>query len=81
MKSHIQPLHQEFSQLRMELQRLRQNDPHFANLVAQFDQLDARIERIENGMEPLDELSLERMKRSLRVYRDSVARHFRRSLG
>lgn len=81
MKSNAQIFPQEFPQLRMELQRLRQNDSHFARLVEQFDGLDARIERVENGMERLDELSLGRLKRSRQVYRDTLARHFDRARG
>ncbi|MDG1583367.1 DUF465 domain-containing protein [Pseudomonas sp. GOM6] len=81
MKSPLQVLPQEFSQLRAELQRLRQNDSHFARLVEQFDELDARIERVENSMECLDELSLGRLKRSRQVYRDTLARHFDRARG
>lgn len=81
MKSHPQSLPQELPQLRMELQRLRQNDIHFARLVEQFDVLDARIERVENGLERLDELSLGRLKRTRLVYRDTLSRHFRRAIG
>lgn len=81
MKSNAQVFSQEFPQLRMELQRLRLNDSHFGRLVEQFDGLDARIERIENGMERLDELSLGRLKRSRQVYRDTLARHFARARG
>ncbi|MDD0844486.1 YdcH family protein [Pseudomonas sp. Gutcm_11s] len=81
MKSNAQIFPQELPRLRMELQRLRQNDIHFARLVEQFDVLDARIERIESGMERLDELSLGRLKRSRQVYRDTLARHFHRAIG
>ncbi|MBB2495372.1 YdcH family protein [Aquipseudomonas ullengensis] len=79
MKSQRQLVPQEFSELRMEMQRMRQRDSHFAYLVEQFDALDARLERAESGMERIDELSLGRLKRSRQVYRDTLAHHFKRA--
>lgn len=80
MKLHHPGLPSELPRQRLELQRLRQRDAHFARLVEQFDVLDARIERVENGMECLDEPALGRLKRSHQVYRDTLARHFRRCI-
>ncbi|MBC9252279.1 hypothetical protein A9179_18570 [Pseudomonas alcaligenes] len=81
MKAQAQSLPQAFPELRWKMQQMRQNDSHFAYLIEQFDALDARIERVANGLERIDELALGRLKRSRKVYRDTLARHFKRATG
>lgn len=81
MKSEASPLPQELPRLREELQRLRLNDKHFAQLVDTFDGLDARVERIENGLERLDDIALGRLKRARLQSRDELASQFRRATG
>lgn len=81
MKSERNLLPQELPKLREELQRLRLNDQYFAQLVETFDELDTRVERIENGLERLDEIGLGHLKRARLQSRDELASQFRRATG
>lgn len=81
MKSERHSRPQEFPMLRTEMQRLRQTNQQFARMVEAFDALDARIERIDYGIERVDDLSFERLKRLHRQSRDELARQFYRYLG
>lgn len=52
------PLVHDFAELRDELQRLRQSDEHFARQAEEYEALDKRICRIEEGIELLDDVVL-----------------------
>ena len=52
------PLVHDFPELRNELQRLRQSDEQFSRLAEEYEALDKRICRIEDGIELLDDVAL-----------------------
>lgn len=75
------PLVQDFPELRAELQRLRQGDEHFARQAEEYEDLDKRICRIEDGIELLDEAALGRLKQDRVALKDELARQLKRAAG
>lgn len=75
------PLVQDFPELRGELQRLRQEDQHFARQAEEYEALDKRICRVEDGIELLDEAALGRLKQERVTLKDDLARQLKRASG
>lgn len=75
------PLVQDFPELRAELQRLRRDDQRFAQQAEEYEVLDKRICRIEDGIELLDEASLGRLKHARVALKDDLARQLKRAAG
>ena len=75
------PLVQDFPELRGELQRLRQEDQHFARRAEEYEALDKRICRIEDGVETLDDAALTALKQERVTLKDDIARDLRRASG
>jgi|KBSSwiStaDraftv2_1062776.scaffolds.fasta_scaffold2790102_1 uncharacterized protein YdcH (DUF465 family) len=68
------PLAQDFPELRDTLHALRAQDHHFARLCNEYEELDKRICRIEDDIEPtgdevLTHLKQERVTRKDELYR------------
>ncbi|WP_278956282.1 YdcH family protein [Aquipseudomonas alcaligenes] len=75
------PLIQDFPELRAELQRLRQEDSHFARQAEAYEALDKRICRIEDGIETLDGDALSLLKQDRVTLKDDLARQLKRAAG
>jgi uncharacterized protein YdcH (DUF465 family) len=75
------PLIKDFPELRAELQRLRQDDHEFAQLAEEYEVLDKRICRIEDGIELLDDTALSLLKQARVGLKDNLARRLKRAAG
>lgn len=75
------PLVHDFPELRQELQRLRQQDAQFARQADEYEVLDKRICRIEDGVELLDDVTLQALKLSRVALKDDLARQLKRASG
>jgi hypothetical protein len=68
------PLMNDFPELRETLHELRQSDNHFARVAGEYEELDKRICRVEDGIDMLDEDSLNALKVQRVGLKDDVAR-------
>ena len=68
------PLIKDFPELRESLHQLRQSDADFARLATEYEVLDKRICRIEEGTELLAEDALNALKRQRVEFKDQVAK-------
>lgn len=75
------PLIHDFPEHRAELQRLRQDDAQFARQAEEYEALDKRICRIEDGVETLDDAALTALKQERVTLKDDIARDLRRASG
>ena len=75
------PLVHDFPELRNELQRLRQSDEQFSRLAEEYEALDKRICRIEDGIELLDDVALSALKLNRVAMKDELARQLKRAAG
>ncbi|MCY1550454.1 hypothetical protein D9M68_867100 [compost metagenome] len=75
------PLIKDFPELRSALHELRLADPDFARLASEYEALDKRICRIEDGAEPLAAAALSSLKQQRVALKDEVARRLKRSAG
>ncbi len=75
------PLVQDFPELRAELHALRQGDAGFARLAEEYEALDKRICRIEDGVETLNDEALSVLKQQRVALKDQVARQLKKSVG
>ncbi|MBH3341800.1 DUF465 domain-containing protein [Pseudomonas mendocina] len=75
------PLIHDFSEDREALQRLRQEDALFARQAEEYEALDKRICRIEDGIELLDDVSLQALKLNRVALKDELARQLKRASG
>ena len=66
------PLLAEFPQLREQLHARKQTDQHLARLAEEYEQLDKRIVRVENGAESLPDASLEDLKKQRLRLKDEL---------
>lgn len=67
------PLVHDFPELRAELHALRQSDPAFASLAEEYEALDKRICRVEDGIEVLADDALSALKQQRVELKDRVA--------
>ena len=75
------PLVHDFPELRSELQHLRQHDEHFARQAEEYEALDKRICRVEDGIELLDDVTLGALKLNRVAMKDALARQLKRASG
>jgi uncharacterized protein YdcH (DUF465 family) len=68
------PLVHDFPEQRAELRDLRQTDPDFARLADEYEALDKRICRVEDGVELLADDALALLKRERVDLKDQVAK-------
>ncbi|MDM8350942.1 YdcH family protein [Pseudomonas sp. sp1636] len=67
------PLAHDFPEQRAELHALRQTDPDFARLADEYEALDKRICRVEDGVELLADDALTALKRERVELKDQLA--------
>lgn len=75
------PLIKDFPELREQLHELRQDDRQFAQLADEYEALDKRICRIEEGSELLGDAALAGLKQSRVALKDDLARRLKRAAG
>ena len=75
------PLIKDFPEFRGELQRLRREDEGFSRQSDEYEVLDKRICRIEEGTELLDDTALSQLKQSRVQLKDDLARQLKRASG
>jgi uncharacterized protein YdcH (DUF465 family) len=75
------PLIKDFPELRAELHSLRQGDEEFARLAEEYEVLDKRICRIEEGSELLDDAALGLLKQARVGLKDHLAGRLKRAAG
>lgn len=75
------PLIKDFPEKREQLQKLRQEDPTFARKADEYEALDKRICRIEDGIELLDDVTLSALKLNRVAMKDELARQLKRAAG
>ena len=75
------PLVKDFPEKREQLQKLRQEDPAFARKADEYEALDKRICRIEDGIELLDDVTLSALKLNRVALKDELARQLKRASG
>jgi len=67
------PLIADFPEMREQLSELRQNDHHFARLAEEYEAIDKQICRVEDGVEMLDDASLNALKLDRVARKDVLA--------
>lgn len=75
------PLIKDFPELREQLHHLRQDDAEFARLAEEYEALDKRICRIEEGSELLDDAGLGLLKQARVGLKDQLACRLKRAAG
>ncbi len=75
------PLIKDFPEKREQLQKLRQEDPAFARKADEYEALDKRICRVEDGVETLDDTALNALKQERVTMKDDIARDLKRASG
>lgn len=75
------PLIKDFPEKREQLQKLRQEDPVFARKAEEYEALDKRICRVEDGVETLDDAALSVLKQERVNMKDDIARDLKRASG
>jgi hypothetical protein len=68
------PLSKDFPELRTALHELRVNDADFARLADEYERVDKRICRVEDGIEVLADDALSSLKQTRVELKDEVAR-------
>ena len=69
----------DFPERRDQLHALRQQDQHFARLADEYEALDKRICRIEDGVDPLDENALATLKVERVALKDELVRQLNKA--
>ena len=62
----------EFPEFRDTIETLRSNDGNFARLMTEYDQLDARIRRIEEFGQRVADMSIEELKKQRLSLKDEL---------
>jgi uncharacterized protein YdcH (DUF465 family) len=62
----------EFPEFRDRIETLRSNDGKFARLMTEYDQLDARIRRIEEFGQRIADLTIEELKKQRLSLKDQL---------
>ena len=63
----------DFPELREQLHTLRQQDSHFARLADEYEVLDKRICRVEDGIDVLDDGALSTLKAERVAMKDELS--------
>ena len=75
------PLSREFPEYRQQLQALHASDAQFAHMAQNYEALDKRICRIEDGIELLDDVALNQLKQGRVALKDDLARQLKIAAG
>ncbi len=62
----------EFPEFRDRIEALRSNDGNFAKLMTQYNQLDARIRRIEEFGQRIADTTMEELKKRRLILKDQL---------
>lgn len=73
------PLSREFPDQKALMNRLHGNDTNFTRLAASYEELDRKIYDIEDGRQPMDDLSLNSLKLQRVTLKDEIADLLKRS--
>ena len=74
-----QSLTADFPELREQLHNLRQQDQHFARLADEYEALDKRICRIEDGVDLLEDSALSTLKAERVALKDELSRQLNKA--
>ena len=69
----------DFPELREQLHNLRQQDSHFARLADEYEVLDKRICRVEDGIDVLDDGALSTLKAERVAMKDELSRQMKKA--
>jgi len=69
----------DFPELREQLHRLRQQDPHFARLADEYEVLDKHVCRVEDGVDRLDDAALATLKIERLALKDELLRQLKKA--
>ena len=69
----------DFPELREQLHTLRQQDSHFARLADEYEVLDKRICRVEDGIDVLDDGALSTLKAERVAMKDELSRQMKKA--
>jgi hypothetical protein len=75
------PLVKDFPEKLEQLHKLRLEDPTFARKADQYEALDKQICRVEDGVETLDDATLNALKMDRVALKDDIARDLKRASG
>ena len=73
------PLIKDFPEKREQLQKLRQEDPAFARKAEEYEALDKRICRVEDGVDLLDDSALSTLKAERVALKDELSRQLKKA--
>lgn len=66
------PLVKEFPRHREQIHHLKISNSHFHNLMEQYEELDKRVFRIEDGTHPTSDEYVEQLKRERLLLKDQL---------
>ena len=69
----------DFPELREQLHTLRQQDSHFARLADEYEVLDKRICRVEDGIDVLDDGALSTLKAERVAMKEELSRQMKKA--
>ena len=69
----------DFPELREQLHTLRQQGSHFARLADEYEVLDKRICRVEDGIDVLDDGALSTLKAERVAMKDELSRQMKKA--
>ena len=69
----------DFPELREQLHTLRPQDHHFARLADEYEALDKRICRVEDGVDLLDDSALSTLKAERVALKDELSRQLKKA--
>lgn len=69
----------DFPEMREQLHTLRQEDQHFARLADEYEALDKRVCRVEDGVDTLDENALATLKIERVARKDELSRQLKKA--
>ncbi len=65
-------LHESFPAYADALDALQAEDKHFAKLVAEYDEVNHKIFRAENNLDPMEDLAMIEMRKERGLLRDQI---------
>lgn len=72
--SHVaHELHEEFPEKAEAIHALKTNNAHFARIAEEYHTLNRAIHRMETNVEPVDDATLEDLKKKRLVLKDEIA--------
>lgn len=72
MLGEIHDLKHEFPELRERIAELSENDPRFAEMMAEHDEIDDRIRGLEQANQPVTDEHMEDLKRRRAMLKDRL---------